>query len=966
MKNLILIFIILFFPLMVRAQKSTRITGIVTDNKGNPLPGANIIIPTLHLGSAADNSGKYKFTVPAEYSKGQGVDLRAQYIGYKSQTTAITLTGDSIKQNFSLETDVFQSDEVVVTGLASKTSKARAEVSVSNVNAAALTETSSFQSISQLIEGQISGVQVTSSSGNTGGGFRFYVRGGGGLNGDGQPVVYVDGIRVASYEVTGAPDVGGQGISMLSILAPENIAKIQVLKGPAAAAMYGTSGSNGVVLITTKSGATLGSSRKLSVNYKYAYGLNTQSYKYKTSNFLSANSANAIFRNGITRQHALSLSGGSNLLRYYTSFDDRYEEGDIPNNNIDRKVLRANFTSNATSYLTLKISSGYSLTNIRRPLDDNTHMGFLMNVLSTPKAYSWGTDSAAVFQIKDESKIESFTGGIQITLTPLNNLTFYFNGGIDNNNRRQDQTYPQNLAVYDFSNGRRTIFNADYRQYTYDLNGRYTYNISGLHATSIIGAQLFDETDRGSSLGSENFETNLISAISAGSIKEYMGESFFNIREAGIFTENNFSYNNQYFLTLGLREDYASSIGPQVPSILYPKVSFALQLDKYNWFPSNLFGLFKLRAAYGESGQLPNDLAPISLLWGAANVGGKVGAVIKNIGNSSIKPERIKEFETGLDAEFLKKYSLEFTYYRQNASNSIFYKYESPSTGLTERPVPFNVGGIKNWGFESLLKASLIRSRDYRLDLSLIWNYQNNLVTNLGGTEPIISWVNAIKEGLPKHEFYDYKVLGAKFDSFGIYTGVENTTKERVDLGNPIPNHTGSFTIKFRFLKNFNLYALMNWALNRKMLNVTKAYAALNGDVPEYNILEAQLGITTDPEITLLKPGTQEYINAANRYARLDPNYASNYIEDAGYLKIRELSLSYNFRDFLPKTNYNYLKDIVIGVSVLNVWTFTKYSGADIELNATDNVGNISLARGIDFYTLQHPRVYNMWVRISL
>lgn len=965
MKNLILILLLSFYSFVVLGQQGTRISGIVTDNEDNPLPGANVFISTLHLGSATNDNGEYEFTVPAEDLKGQSVNLKAQYIGYKSQTVAITLRGDSIEQNFSLEEDVFQSDEVVVTGLASKTSKARAEVSVSNVNAASLAQTSSFQSISQLVEGQISGVQVTSSSGNTGGGFRFYVRGGGGLNGNGQPVVYVDGIRVASYEVTGVPNVGGQGISMLSIVAPENIAKIQVLKGPAAAAMYGTSGSNGVVLITTKSGAAPGSSGKLSVNYKYAYGLNTQSYKYKTSNFLSANSANAIFRNGLTRQHALSLSGGTNLLRYYTSFDDRYEEGDIPNNNIDRKVLRANFTSYATPYLTLKISSGYSLTNVRRPLDDNTHMGFLMNVLSTPKAYSWGTDSAAVFQIKDESKIESFTGGIQVTFTPLSKLIFYFNGGINNSNRRQDQTYPQNLVVYDFSNGRRTIFNADYRQYTYDFNGRYTYNISGLHATSIIGAQLFDETDRGSSMGTEDFETNLITDINAGSITEYTGESFVNTREAGIFTEHNFSYNNQYFLTLGLRKDYASSIGADAPSILYPQVSFALRFDKYSWFPSNLFGLFKLRAAYGESGQLPNDLAPISLLWGAANVGGKVGAVIKNVGNSSIKPERIKEFETGLDAEFLKNYSFEFTYYRQNASNSIFYKYESPSTGLTESSVPFNVGGIKNWGFESLLKASLIRSRDYGLDLSLIWNYQNNLVTNLGGAELIISWVNVIKEGLPKHEFYDYKVLGAKFDSFGIYTGA-NTTRERVDLGNPIPNHTGSFTIKFRFLKNFNLYALMDWALNRKMFNVTKAYAALNGDVPEYNILESQLGITTDPEIAPLKPGTQEYINAANRYARLDPDYPSNYIEDAGYFKIRELSLSYNFKDFLPKSSYNYLKDIVIGVSVLNVWTFTKYSGADIELNATDNVGNMSLARGIDFYTLQHPRVYNMWVRVSL
>ena len=959
MRNLLLILLLSCYSFIVRGQ--TRISGIVTDNQDNPLPGANVFISTLHLGSATDDNGKYEITVPQEESQGQSVNLKAQYIGYKSQTVIIALKGDSIEQNFSLKEDVFQSDEVVVTGLASKTSKGRAEVSVSRIDAAGLEKTSSFQAISQMVEGQISGVQVSSSSGNVGGGFRFYVRGGGGLNGDEQPVVYVDGVRVLSDELTGLPNVGGQGISTLSILSPENIEKIQMLKGPAAAAMYGTSGSNGVVLITTKTGRSYGS-RNLSVNYKFAYGLNTQAYKYKTSNFLSANSANAIFRDGMIRQNNLSLSGGTNLLSYYTSFDDRYEEGNIPNNSINRKALRANLISYPSQYLTLKISSAYSLTDYKRPLNDGTHWGVLMNVLAKPKSYSF-TDSAAVFQIKDEYRIESFTGGVQLTFTPLTNLEFYFNGGIDNSYRRQDQTYPQNLFINGINNGRRTIFNGTDKEFTYDIHGSYSYDLlKELQTKSTIGVQLFEDVDREAYVQSEDFETNLITDVGAGSTQAG-SEAFYNTREAGIFTANNFAYKNQYFLSLGLREDYASSIGPEAPSILYPKVSFALRFDKYDWFPSSLFGLFKLRAAYGENGKLPGDLASIPLLWGARNVGGKVGAVIYNIGNSSIKPERIKEFETGLDFEFLKNYSIELTYYRQNATNSIFYNYESPSTGLTERPVPFNVGGIKNWGFESLLQASLISSKNYELDLRLIWNYQNNKVTSLGGSAPMFASANVIKEGLPKHEFYVHGVTGAKFDSAGIYLG-PNHTAERQDFGNPIANHTGSFSIKFRFLKNFNFYALMDWALNRKMWNQTKMDATQNGNVPEYNILQAQLGITKDhQEIARLTPGTQEYINAANRYAKLDPSFASNYIEDAGYFKIREFSLSYSLKDLLTKTGYNYLKDVVVGISALNVWTFTKYSGADVELNT---LGSRSLVRGTDFYTLQHPRVYNMWISVSL
>ncbi len=954
-----LILLIFAFPVTIRAQKRTRIKGIVSEANGEPLPGANIFIPALNLGAATDNNGKYDFFIPAEESNGQSVNLKASFVGYRSQTVLIKLNGENIEENFSLKEDIFKSEEVVVTGLASKTSKSRAEVSVSRVNAANLTKTSSFQSMSQLVEGQISGVQVTSPSGNPGAGYRFFVRGGGGLNGDEQPVIYIDGIRVNNDEYQGWGDgspTGGQGISMLATLDPEDISKIEVLKGPAAAAMYGTSGSNGVVLITTKSGINaLSSSYKLSVNYKYVYGINTQSHKYKTSNYLSANSANAVFRDGPIRQNTLNISGGSNLLRYYGSFDDRYEQGIIANNDFDRKAFRINLDSYSIQNLTLGISAGYDYLDITKPPNDYSGNGFFYNVLYYPVAYP-ASDSSLIYQIKDSDHIESFTGGVQITYTPIDKLEFHFTGGINNNNIREDLTMPHNLLPT--PGGGRGIFNTGNKQFNYEFNGRYSYKIiKGLKATSILGAQLFDRTNKYSQFASTNFPSTLITNIGAGSYVFSYGENFLNTREAGIFIEHDLSYLDKYFLTLGLREDYASTIGTEAPSILYPKVSFALRLDKYNWFPSKIFNLFKFRAAFGENGQLPDPLASIPLLWQGSNSGYGIGATIYSIGNASIKPERIKEFETGFEAEFLKNYSLDFTYYRQSATNSIVYKQESPSTGLTDSAVPFNIGALKNWGFETLIQANLIRSKKYGLDIRLIWNYQNNEVTSLGGAEPIYDPyfnVNVIKVGLPKHEFYAPKVLGAKFNPDGTYKTV-NTTSGNVDLGNPIPNTTGSFSVNFKFLKNFNLYALTVWALNRKMLNYTKLRAASAGNVPAYNALKA--------ELARLTPGTSQYIDAANKFAKMDPNYYANYIEDAGYFKLRELSLSYSFRDILHGTGYNYIKDITVGISVLNVLTLTNYSGSDVEINSW---GSRSLSRGVDFFSLQHPRVYNFWIRVDI
>ena len=277
--------------------------------------------------------------------------------------------------------------------------------------------------------------------------------------------------------------------------------------------------------------------------------------------------------------------------------------------------------------------------------------------------------------------------------------------------------------------------------------------------------------------------------------------------------------------------------------------------------------------------------------------------------------------------------------------------------------MPFNIGEIKGSGFESLLQAKLFNSQDFALDLGFIWNYQKNEVVDLGGAQPIFDGFsnNVIKEGLPKHEFYREVVNGAKFDATGKYTGVDVQTTKTA-LGNPIPSHTGSFTINFKFLKNFNFYALTDWALDRKMFNDTELFAArFSNYVPRLN-LGAQIGIGTVEGITPYAVGTPEYTAAAHAYAKTDGNYASNYIVDAQYFKLREISISYSFKDFLPDLGQTYIKDLVLGISGRNLWTSTPYSGADVELNHN---GGRSLTRGSDFLTLMNPRTYNFWMRVA-
>ena len=944
---------------VVEGQQGTKISGIVTDKNRNPLPNANIFIPSLNLGAATNANGKYEFSVPEDKSNGQTVDMTIRYVGYQSQTVSITIIGGHIEQNFILKEDIFQSQEVVVTGIASKTEKGTAEVSVSRLNASDYSGSNSYQTISQLINGKISGVQMGTSSGNVGGGFSFYMRGGGGINGNEQPIIYVDGVRIDNDE-TGMYWAGGQNNAASATFNPEDIDKIEILKGPAGAATYGTQGSNGVVLITTKSGAMVPSEKGISVNYKYTYGFNDQSYKYSTDNFLSANNANAIFVKGYIREHSINISGGSNALKYYGGFTSRNEGGIMPNNAFDRKSIRANITAYPNQNFVIKLNGSFNYTNTDRPQNDNSLGAFLGNTLDTPPPSYRSIDSASIMGATTTSKENQFVGNVDISYYPVKNFEIEATAGVDNSNTRDDQNFPVGLLYPMLPNreGERDLGNRENKQFTYTLNGHYSFSMfdEQLKITSVIGAQLFNRELKWSWMGANNFPSKLISNIGAGTNILYYDEGYENTRTAGIYTEHSLAYQNKYFLTLGLRRDYASVIGIDAPNVYYPKASVAVRLDRMEFFPFSLFNLFKVRAAYGETGTLPDLTDGISLLWQSVLGGYGSGAILSSIGNPEIKPERIKELELGFDAEFLGIFSFEFTYYQQHATNSIVGLRQPPTTGLTATSEPFNIGGMKNHGFESLLKAALLSNDDYGLNLAMIWNYQNNEVTSLGGAQPIFDGynMNVIKDGLPKHEFYMPIVKGALFDANGNYAGPD-VTAEKYDLGNPIANWSGSFTVNCRFLKNFNLYALFDWQLDRKVLNLTAAFAAMLGNYVPYNEAVQRLADAT--------PGTQEYIDAANAVAKLDGNYFSNYIESAGFFKFRELSISYSFKDLLKSYfSSHYISDLILGISGSNLWTKTPYSGADPELNFE---GSRTLTRGLDFFTLQHPRVYNIWLKVA-
>ena len=312
---------------VVLAQDGT-VKGKVTDKKnGDVLQGARVTLtlqgnPATKLGKITDRTGMFEIkNVPSgKYS------AEVTYVGYKSAAQTITVDGGaSVDANFALLLDVRGLDEVVVTGVASRTQKGIAEVAVARVDAADLTNKVGYTSAAQLLQGKVSGVTITPASGQVGGGIRFNVRSGAGLLG-GDPTIFIDGVRVASGNQTAINGVvqafgaGGQQVSALADLNPADIENIEILKGPAATALYGPQGQNGIVIIKTKRGRGA-EQDQVRINYQGIFGWNRNHRDFTATDMESWREGNAIFRDGPIQQHGVNLQGNSGIFNYYSSFD---------------------------------------------------------------------------------------------------------------------------------------------------------------------------------------------------------------------------------------------------------------------------------------------------------------------------------------------------------------------------------------------------------------------------------------------------------------------------------------------------------------------------------------------------------------------------------------------------------------------------------------------------------------------
>lgn len=996
--------VLLLLPGLAWAQQGT-VTGTVTEAETDaPLPGATIqVVDQEGTGAATDSEGQYRITgVPAGDQT-----IRVTFVGYQSVERTVNVpAGGTVRANFELRTEEQALDEVVVTGIASETSRARAEVSVGRVDAGELQVSNSYSGISELLGAKVSGVDIRRSSGNVGGGFRFNIRSGGGIGGGGQPAIYIDGVRVDNEEVDGF-GVGGQGISALSQLNPQDIQDIEFLKGPAAAALYGTSGSNGVVLITTRSGQA---GTPVSVRYKGVLGLNQQQQDYTYGESGTPELANDLRRDGNIQEHNLSVSGGTELVSYYANLTTRSEDGTLRNNSLDRNSFRANFEAFPTDDLTLTAKTGYTTSSIARPQNDNNIYGYVGNSTIARVRYAFA-DSQAVESAENVLENNSFTGSVQASWTPIDGLQLNATAGYQSNEGRNDDTFPADVSYPTINNGARGIFQRRNEQFTYDFSARYNYSlIEGLNATSTVGGQALDRTERTFFIEKQNFPTALVENVGAGSQFIQGDEAFLDTREAGIFASQQLNYDNTYFLTLGLRRDYSTQVGENAPNIFYPKVSGALRLDQFDFVPA-AFDLLKIRGAYGETGQLPGRLDGLARLWAAQPSGYGTGAALDAIGNPGIEPETVREFTVGFDADLFGRSSLSATYFYNKAEGSIISFQEAPSTGLVASARPFNVGEKKGQGVELDLSVTPIQRDIISVTADVLYSYNTNTVESLGGAQPIFGGFsrNVTKVGLPQNAFYMFtsdvqyldesgNPLTGNFDPSAVadYEVVPGNTNEsgqpaREFLGTPEPNHSASVSLNVRLFDNLQLYGLLDITRGLKVYDGNRAFtsglsSAISANKPlniaryvlsdqaspfeglsDEELRDSNLPYLTNFEPNSATPGTQEYVRQARIFANNQTSVAGtategNFVSEGDYIKLREVSVSYNFSDLVNRLSpTSAIENMTLSLSARNIFTITDYTGFDPEVNFNGGEGDI---QGQDFLTLPQPQTLTASINV--
>ncbi|MEQ9439786.1 MAG: SusC/RagA family TonB-linked outer membrane protein [Cyclobacteriaceae bacterium] len=971
-------------PAALAQSQTFTISGTITDQFEDPLIGATIRLEGRSIGTITDLDGGYTLQFSGEPGT---YGLVFSFVGYASTTQSVTLSASesSITLNQTLETDLIGLSEVVVTGTSVATSKKQLGNAISTVSGQELAQTGA-QSVDQALAGKISGALIQQNTGNPAGGISIRLRGVSTLAGSSDPLYIVDGVIVnnSSAELV---DIGGASQNRLSDINPNDIERIEVIKGAAAAAIYGSRANNGVVQIFTKRGAQgkprVTVSTTLRVNeLRKKIGFNQAPFAFTEPTNLSSTETREvtrydyqddIFRTGYGTDSYVSVSGGNADTRYFVSGSYFLNQGIVENSDYKRYSARARIDQSLNDWASLSFGANYSLSNtndvpnggIAAAYGALTGFSFSDNVTDPrpdpatglyPNTNANANHLEVINEYKFANETNRFIGDMQLNMTPIEGLGIDYVLGVDTYSSTGTAFIPEPNTSNSYPNGFSRRSDRSFFQMNNDLTIRYQFDISdAVASTTVLGGTVQYEKVQSIALESTDLPpfVQTASAGTASARGDVRGETVVQ----GAFLQQTFNIQEKLFLTGAIRVDASSLFAEGERTQFYPKVSGSYVVSEENFFQNSslgsVFSLLKFRSSYGEAGNLTGigtyerftNLSPVS-------VAGLTGLLPSSQrGTLGVRPERQKEFEVGTDfALFNNRLGFEFTYYTKQVEDLLLNRTLSPTTGFTNTRQ--NVGTLDNQGIELLVRGVPIQQEDLTWSVTGTFSRNRNEVNGIEEDFILLDGSfgqSAVLNGEPIGVFYT-TYLARNADGSPLLNANGLPQQDRVDrdangqptgtlaekvIGDPNPSYIWSLINEVEY-RNFTF---------RLQLDAIQGYNVFNFTNRLLSFYPFGGGELYEQE---LRGEVPKGYNAAT-FSAFD-----RHIEDGSFVKVRELSATYRVQPaFMGNAS---LQISLIGRNLLS---FDSYSGWDPETNAA---GQSNTTRGFDFNEVPIPRTYSLGI----
>jgi len=939
------------------------VSGTVTDANG-PVPGVNIVVKGTQTGQVTDSNGKYTITVPDKDAV-----LVFSFVGYETQEFEI---GDNTTINVMMQDESRVMEEVVVIGYGTMSRK-EITGSVTNVTSREFNQGIQKNAV-DMLQGKVAGLQINNGSGDVTSNASIRLRGVTTLLNDQGPFFVIDNIPGAD----------------LTMVSPQDIESISVLKDASAAAIYGSRAAGGVILVTTKRG----SATKPTVSYHGIVGVASLANKPKlftaeewrsyASNIPGYDATlldyggntdwfDEITRNGIQQDHNLSLSGGSTNNNYRGSISYMQRDGLARDNWLDRYNVRLQFTQFAlNNRLKIDLTTVSTISNAQPTYERNFVLAYNMSPVRPVKnadgLWHESRDYDQGNPVRNQAENSRQHNIVNAYVTAAASLTI-----IDGLETKLFATKSRNSDDYSeynsknseagrsnggFASRSSSIGNQDIIEWTNTFNKQY-----GNHKLNILAGYSWEQNDASSHYAqNRTFITDLNGANDLAAGEGYrkgdVGSSKNSSRLISLYGRVNYSFMGKYTLTAMVRRDGSSKFGANHKWGTFPSVSAAWNITEEDLFSGISFiSDLKLSAGYGIMGN-QTGLSPYRTLqlYGSQSTYWDNGAWHSGYGisqnaNPDLRWEQTSMMNIGLDfGLFDDRVSGRIEWYNKKTSDML-YNYEVPSPPYIYGNMMANVGDMKNTGIEFTINATPVRTTDFNWNIALNFAHNKNEVTNLSNeiytTEQVflgsIWWrgggtsTHILEVGSPIGQFYGLDCSG--LDENGRYVFVEHDDEPGISepsdytyIGNANPSFIYGINNSFRY-KNIDFSFFLRGVYGNDVLNLPRLAFAQPGYMPGANALN-------DPLTSTLK---------------VTPRFSNFYLEKGSYMRLDNMSVGYTFRGLLG--------GVRVYATAQNLFVITKYSGLDPELPISTSSGLAPGVEPLEFYP--KARIFSIGLNVN-